>query len=204
MNPNYAAAHQWYGEYLQTVGRTDEALAVMRRALDLDPLSLVINKEMGEALYNARRYDQALFQLNETLEIDRSFAPAHAQRGLTLLHERRYQDALAAFQQARNSGGETSGLALVAYTHAISGRAREARALLGQLDALSSTKYVPRFVLGVVHLGLGDRDRAFTLLREACEARDNQPALLRWLAGLDDVRSDPRYGDLFRCMKLTP
>jgi Tfp pilus assembly protein PilF len=82
LNPNYATAHQWYGEYLMVTGRFDESLAEMRRAQELDPLSPIINTAVGYAFWHARRYDQAIEQLRKTLEMEPNFLPALSYLGM--------------------------------------------------------------------------------------------------------------------------
>ena len=74
LNPSYAVAHQWYGEYLAAVGRHEEAITAFQRAIDLDPLSLIIQATLGRhGYYFARRYDQAIAQLQKTLDMDDDF-----------------------------------------------------------------------------------------------------------------------------------
>ena len=74
LNPNYATAHQWYGiDLLVALGRFDEAISEVKRALELDPLSLIINSDLGRTYYFARRYDEAIEQLRKTLEMDPNF-----------------------------------------------------------------------------------------------------------------------------------
>jgi tetratricopeptide (TPR) repeat protein len=203
LSPNYATAHQWYGEYLQFIGRMDEAVAALRRAIELDPLSLIINKEMGEALFNARRYDEALDQFRETLEIDPNFFPVHAYIGMIHLQKKMHEEAMASFQKLRSiSGGKPSGLALIGYTYAITGKSNEARAALEELKELSKHEYVPPFALAVIHMGLQDTDQVFSLLQRACEERDNSPWSVKVLPIFDSLRADPRYVELFRCLRL--
>jgi eukaryotic-like serine/threonine-protein kinase len=78
LNPNYASAHQWYGEYLINMGRFDEGIAETRRAQELDPLSLIINSIVGFAYYAVGRHDEAIAQYRKTLEIDPNFPSTHA------------------------------------------------------------------------------------------------------------------------------
>ncbi len=82
LNPNYATAHHWHAHCLVTVGRLEEAFAEMRRALELDPLSLIINAEMGWMFYVAHQYDRAIEQYRKSLELDRNFVLAHLYLGL--------------------------------------------------------------------------------------------------------------------------
>ena len=71
LKPNYATAHQWFGnDSLVSLGRFDEAIAEGKRAVELDPLSPIINADLGITLYLARRYDDAIEQLRKTLVID--------------------------------------------------------------------------------------------------------------------------------------
>jgi TolB-like protein/DNA-binding winged helix-turn-helix (wHTH) protein len=78
LNPNYAPAHHWYGNILLgPLGRHDEAIAELKRARELDPLSLIINADLGYAYYLARQYDSALVQYQKVLAMDHSFVPVH-------------------------------------------------------------------------------------------------------------------------------
>jgi tetratricopeptide (TPR) repeat protein len=77
LNPNYATAHQWYGELLTCAGRFDEAGTEFRRALELEPLSLPINWDYGRFFYHSRRFDEAITQHKKTIELDPGFARAH-------------------------------------------------------------------------------------------------------------------------------
>src|SRR6516225_6668144 len=74
LNPNYATAHHWYGsDPLRALGRFDEAIGEAKRAIELDPLSPVINSDLGQTFANARRYDEAIAQFRKTLAIDPTF-----------------------------------------------------------------------------------------------------------------------------------
>src|SRR5262249_41391373 len=77
LNPNYATAHQWYGEMLLNSGRFDEASVQYQRALEIEPLSLPMNWDLGRFLYMSRRYDASLAQHKKTIELDPGFARAH-------------------------------------------------------------------------------------------------------------------------------
>jgi serine/threonine-protein kinase len=59
LNPGYATAHQWSAELLSEEGRSDEAIAEIKRALDLDPLSLIVNAMYGRVLEFGGSTDQA-------------------------------------------------------------------------------------------------------------------------------------------------
>jgi tetratricopeptide (TPR) repeat protein len=95
LNPNYATAHQWHGYALWRVGQFEESIAEHRRALELDPLSLPVNRNLGLAYYLARQYDLAIEQLRRTLEMDPGFALTREYIGLAYLEKGMYKEALA-------------------------------------------------------------------------------------------------------------
>ena len=83
LKPDYATAHQWYAiHYLTATGRLEEAVQEMKKALELEPASLVMNTFMGATLYYAGRYDEAIDQCRRTIEMDPNFAVAHWHLGL--------------------------------------------------------------------------------------------------------------------------
>jgi tetratricopeptide (TPR) repeat protein len=85
LSPNYATAHQWYGQCgLLVLGRSDDAVAEAKRALELDPLSIIINADLGNTLFSAHRYDEAIEQLRKTVEMEPDFYYAHWNLGQAL------------------------------------------------------------------------------------------------------------------------
>ena len=102
LNPNYATAHQWYGEYLLAQGRADEALAELKRAHDLDPLSLIINSVLGSALGIAGQPEEAIAQLQRTLEMDPTFGPAQFMLGQLFEDRGDLKRATVAYEKARD------------------------------------------------------------------------------------------------------
>lgn len=99
IKPNYALAHQWYGEYLRWVNRPDEAFAEVRRAQELDPLDLAINAELGWHYMLARQFDQAIDQFQKTLDINPNYFLAHQGLGQSLLKTRKYVEAADEFKR---------------------------------------------------------------------------------------------------------
>jgi tetratricopeptide (TPR) repeat protein len=124
LNPNYASAHAWYAIYLGELGRYDEALAEIKRAQALDPISLIINTQFGSLLYVSRRYDEAVEQFRKTLDIDPDFAVAHFVLGYVLEALGKYDDALREYQHSQRVGlGNLAEFtASIGRIHAFSGR----------------------------------------------------------------------------------
>ena len=205
LNPNYASAHQWYGELLFALGRNQEGLEQLNRAQQLDPLSPVINGEKGVTLLRAAgRADLALQQMQKTIEIDPNFARVHWQLGQVYLLQGNVPAAIPEIQKAATLSPSTltfkGGLG---HVYARAGRTSEARNLLIELNELSKRRYVSGLDLASIHAGLGEKELAFASLEKAYQERE--PRLILWLNShpeFDSLRSDPRMKDLLRRMKL--
>src|SRR5713101_8016621 len=122
LNPNYATAHHWYGNGpLLALGRFEEAIAEGKRAIELDPLSPIINADLGQNLYIARRYDEAIAQLRKTLEIDPTFYYAHYNLGIALQLKGDMPAAIAEYTQAQQLSDDQFVPVLLASAKAQSG-----------------------------------------------------------------------------------
>jgi serine/threonine protein kinase/TolB-like protein len=201
LNPSYADAHRAYALHLTRTGRTEEGLAEMKRAQQVDPLSLWISMHLGWAYYVDRRYDEALGQLQRTLEMGRNYAPAHWGLGLCYLQKGRYREAIVAFQKAVEQGGlGVASVASLGYAYAVSGNRTGAVKILEQLQEESKRRYVPAAWIAAVYAGLGKKDQAFSWLEKAYE--DRSLLYLKVDPMFDSLRSDPRLQDLLRRMNF--
>jgi eukaryotic-like serine/threonine-protein kinase len=203
LNPNYATAHHWYSDGpLLTAGRFDQALAEMKRAQELDPLSLIINAEVGVTYLNARQYDKAIEQLRKTIEMEQGFYFAHWMLGVAYEMKGDIQDALAEYQTARRLGDDPSMLGLIGHAYAMSGKRDEALKTLDQLNEIAKQRFVPTYSFVLIYAGLGDKDEAFRWLEKGYQARDTEMTQLKIDPLLDGLRSDPRFTDLERRVGL--
>jgi len=202
LNPKYATAHQWYGQYLYSMRRDEEAFAEMRRAQDLDPLSLIISTILGDLLLERHRYDEALEEYRRAFAMDPNFAWARYGLGKVYVSKLMYSEAIAEFQAAlKLQEKDARILASLGNAYAVSGDQGEARRILAELMARSKLGYVSPEAFAVVYAGLGDKDRAFEWLRKAV---DERAATLFLYVGpvFDRLQSDPRYAELLRRMNL--
>jgi serine/threonine-protein kinase len=205
LNPNYATAHQWYAGTLSRMGQRERGLAEVRRAQELDPLSLIINDNVGWYLYLARQYDQAIEQLRKTLELDASFSPAHDELGLCYVRKGMYQQGFAELRKAISlAGGNPNIKAELGNAYAAAGRRKEALEILDQLTALSKRSYFSPYSIASIYAGLGDKEQAFAWLNKAYEEHDIWLTLLKIEPAFDPLHSDPRFAELERRIGLPP
>jgi TolB-like protein/Flp pilus assembly protein TadD len=201
LNPGYATAHHWYAWHLSLLGRYDEAIAEMRKAENLDPLSLIINADLAELLVLAHSYDESIRQSRKTIEMDPNFALAHNQLAQAYLQKQMYHEAVAELQKAvQLSGGSPTCIANLARAYVVSGNRSEAIKLLSDLKNSSTPSYSHASELAVIYVSLGDTDQAMQWLEKGYAERFNPGVLLR--PGLDPLRSDARFQDLLHRIGL--
>jgi TolB-like protein/DNA-binding winged helix-turn-helix (wHTH) protein/Flp pilus assembly protein TadD len=201
LNPNYATAHHWYAWHLIVVGRNDEGIAELKKAENLDPLSLIISADLADALCIAHRYDESMQQSRKTIEMDPHFAVAHYQLGQALEQKRRHDEAIAEFRRAIElSGGNTTFESNLANAYAVSGRKEEATKIVEQLESRQSQGSSTHASIALIYVGLGDNDHAIVWLTKAYQARFNPSILVRPV--FDPLRSDPRFRDLLQRIGL--
>lgn len=203
LNSSYATAHHWYAYYLMAMGRQEESLAEIRRAQELDPLSLIIQRDVADMLYYARRYDEAIAQCRKTLERDPRFVLANFSLYLIYAQKKMIPEMDEALREIRGSGQEGLPLAGPAVGDAMAGRSALARKELQELRQLQTQGRDLAYVLAVVYATLGDRDQAFHWLEVAYKSRNGSLILLKTDPAMDPLRNDPRFAELLRKMKLS-
>jgi TolB-like protein/DNA-binding winged helix-turn-helix (wHTH) protein/Flp pilus assembly protein TadD len=201
LNPGYATAHHWYAWHLSLLGRYDEAIAEMRRAENLDPLSLIINSDLAELLVLAHSYDESIRQSRKTIEMDPNFALAHNQLAQAYLQKHMYDEAVAEMQKAvQLSGSSPTCVSNLARAYVASGKRTEAVQLLSDLKRRSTPGYSNASEIAMIYVSLGETDEAMNWLERGYEERFNPGVLLR--PGFDPLRSDTRFQTLARRIGL--
>jgi serine/threonine protein kinase/Tfp pilus assembly protein PilF len=203
LNPSYATAHQWYGEYLATIGRFDEGLEQLKQAEQLDPLSLIINSDLGLPYFFARQYDRAVEQWQKTVELDPDFWLAHYALALVYEQQGRYDEAIAESRKALNLFGDSPWvLAGLGHIYAVSGRRDEAHQVLNELKARGEGRYISPFDMALIYAGLGEKEEALRWLEKAFDERNQWLTWLKVEPRLDVLRPDTRFQDLLRRVGL--
>ena len=199
--PGYATAHRWYAWHLIVTGRSSEAIAQLKTAESLDPLSLIISADLADALCIAHLYDESVQQSRKTLEMDPNFAIAHYELGQAYQQKQKYREAIEEFKRAIELVGDNEIFnANLAYAYAASGRREEALKMVKDLEDRQSRHSSTDANIGLIYVGLGDRDQAMIWLDKAYQARFNPSILLR--PAFDPLRSDARFQDLLRRIGL--
>lgn len=186
-------------------GRPQEALEEIRRAVEVEPLSLLTNTDAGNVAYYARRFDGARRQLEHTLELDPWFA--HARMGLGRVHLQtgRGEEGVAEIEAAlEHSGRERDSSADLGYALAVAGDRGGAEGILDALIECSGSEFVDPYSPALVCVGLGERDRAFEWLDRAFETRSRELIYLRADPVFDPLHGDPRFEELARRIGLPP
>jgi TolB-like protein/Tfp pilus assembly protein PilF len=203
LNPNSARARRLYATFLSAMERPQEAGEQVRLALELDPMSLVINMEAAWQLYMARDFQGALEQSWRALAMEHKFAPAQQTLGLAYEQMGMFEEAIVELRNARTcSGDHPVALAALAHAHAVRGERQQARELLAELQRVARARYVSWYWVAVVQTGLGEHDLALDSLEKALEERD---AWLIWLKvepRFDPLRECPRFAALLQSCQL--
>jgi TolB-like protein/Tfp pilus assembly protein PilF len=192
LKPNYATAHQWYGnDALVSYGRFDEAIAEGKRAVELDPLSPVINSDLGITLYLARRYDASIEQLKKTLAIDPTFFYAYYNLGIALQLKGDLPGAIATYEKAVQLSNDSFTRALLGAAKSLAGDKDAAQQALSYLDGIHESDDYSRALL---FLSLNKKEEALRCIEHAVAIRDGSS--VTWIKVdplLDPLRGDPRF-----------
>ena len=203
LNPAYDNAHHWYSHELMALGRTDEALAEARRALELSPSDTVMNEHMGWTYLMARDYDRAIQSAHKAIEMDPDFLLAHRVLGLSYEYQGRHDEAIAEFRHGVElSHGDPVAKAFLARSYAAAGQKEQATQILNELLQLATRQYMPPAEIAATYTALGRNDEAFTWLNKAYDERAAALVYLKINRDYDPIRGDARFQDLLQRMHL--
>jgi TolB-like protein/DNA-binding winged helix-turn-helix (wHTH) protein/Tfp pilus assembly protein PilF len=201
LNPSYAEARASYAEFLSCMGRHNQALAEVKQAHELDPLSLYTNTQVGYTFYWARRPDEAMEQFKKTLDLDPSHGRAHIGLGRAYVYKGMVDEGIAEMEKGHASWGLQGG-SLWGYALGAGGRREEAMKMLPRY--LEVRKPLNPFGVATVYAGLGDKDKALVWLERTFDEHGWSLVRLKVDPFFDSLRSDPRFQDLLRRMNFPP
>jgi Tfp pilus assembly protein PilF len=197
LNPNYPTAHHWYSRFLRATGRPDEAWREIKKAEELDSLSLIIINNIAELEVDRHELDAAARDCQRTIDLDPNFWAAHQTLGIVRLKQGRYDEALSEAQKSMQlSNRWNASLALLGHVYGKMGRRNEAEAVIKELEARYANQSADGRDLAVVYAGLDDKDKAFSWLDQAVADRSVILGFMKLEPSLENLRSDPRWNAL--------
>ena len=202
INPNYATAHNWYAFHLTMEGRFEEGIEQMLRTRELDPLSPAVLQALGWCYYQSRRFDEAVATFRAMLDAMPDFPYGLITYSWILRHIGNMDEAVKVGEKALNlSGGGQLYIAALGASYAAAGKQQEARAVLERLTQMMVHGYVSPYQRALIHLHLGERERALELLHQAHTIKD---AWVVWLGvepQWDSLRGEPAFEAILRDLR---
>ncbi len=203
LSPSYPTARHWFALHLSRLNRHKEAEFQIERALQLDPLSLIINTDAAEVFYCARNPEKALFYLGRALELDPNFAEAHLVLGKVYEEQNDFARAVSEFELSNRLFGDAPNLwALEGNALARDGKRSQALAIAHKLERASRERYVSGVDIAMVYCALGDKDRAIGWLDKAHRNGGKGLNIIGSDPLFDGCRSDPRFAALLAQLGL--
>jgi DNA-binding winged helix-turn-helix (wHTH) protein/TolB-like protein/Flp pilus assembly protein TadD len=204
LKPGSALSHQRYGLYLDNMRRFEEAKREFRLALELDPLSPQIATSLAGSSYFARKFEEAIEEAHKALVLDARFFPARLILGMAYEQLGKFPEAIAEFEAARALAKVPPVLGYLGHAYAMSGKQKEARKVLAELDAHKEADYLSPYLIALVMIELGETDKVFELLEKAYQEKNEWLGWLNTDPRLDSLRSDPRFQSLLQRVGHTP
>jgi tetratricopeptide (TPR) repeat protein len=205
MNPGNPVAHGWYARFLASQGRHEESVAEARRAVDVDPLSLPVRRDLLDILFMARRYEETIAGAHQLFDIAPHSADVHL--GMVWIYHLMKKDR-EAFESF------TAGLKCTGVAQPLIDQGRDAferggmpeifKLWLGVLEHEAGLGQKNQCDMIFLNALLGRNDRCFELMERAIEEQHPYSLWLAVYPTLDRVRSDPRYASLISRLGLVP
>jgi TolB-like protein/Flp pilus assembly protein TadD len=195
LNPNDATTRQWFAnDALANIGQTEREIAELKRAVELDPLSLVINSNLGVAYIHAGHLDEAIAQLRKTVELDGTFYYARYNLAQALELKGLIPEATAEYQKTMGMTEDPVPLGMLGRLYASHGQKDEALKILQKLREKREQRYTAAYSLALIYVGLDDRNEALNWLEQGYREHDGfNIGPIRVDPLLNPLHGDPRF-----------
>lgn len=202
LDPANARFHNWYGWYLGLMGRFEEGLKEMKRALELDPLSELINFGVGAIYHWARQPEHAIESFQRILASNSSFLLAFWFLIDAYIAKGEVDSAIVTIENSTLKITDPVTLSTIGYAYAKAGNPEKAYEILGDLERQLDEDNEASFYIAQIYLGLGDKEQTLTWLERAVDERSVWLIPLGRDPKFDPLRSEPRFKRLLRRMNL--
>ncbi len=204
LNPGYATTHHWFAvDYLAMLGRMREAFGEIEVAAQLDPLSPIIREGKGYLMMLSGRHDEAIEEYRQILDLDRFFYKAYTAMGRAYTQKGQYEKAIAMLHEGRSLSGDVPFiLGVLGQAYALGNRTAEARRVIEELSELATRRHVSSTCFAIVHLGLGETERALEWLEAGAARREPALIALKVHPVYDSLRGEARFQALLRRIGL--
>jgi TolB-like protein/Flp pilus assembly protein TadD len=205
LNPGYATAHHWLAvDWMALTGRFAEAAAQVEIALQLDPLSSIIREGKMYIKFLQGRYDDAVQGYCGIIADDPTFYKAYTSLGRVYAHQGKLLDAIRMLEKGRSLAGDVPNiLGAMGQVYALGGEPERAREILGQLEQRRQHSWVPATVFAIVHIGLGECDKALDWLERGCRLHEVPITALKVHPVYDPLRATPRFQTLLHHLRMS-
>ena len=202
LDPRTAHIQMWYGWFLGLTRRFDEALAQVKKAREMDPLSPLISFGIGAISLWSGRTERAIEHLSRLIELDPYFPLGYQYLAEAYLANGDVSSAVSTIENALISSNDPFTLTAAAHVYAVSGERSRAIELLGQIEQMRADGFELAVQIAQVHIGLGDRERAFEWLEKACDEHSVWPIWMGVDPTFDPLRGEARFKNLLKRMGL--
>ena len=197
LNPNYEIGYDWYGYYLTAMKRYEEAGTILKKAAELDPLSVPINTDIGFSLFYSGDNDAAIEKLNVSLAMNPNFGLAHLWLGRVYQEKKMFKESIAEYKRGLQITMQWPvAFAALGNVYGLSGDKKEAKNILDTLNLLSAKRFVTSYGVALVYAALNEKDQAFQWLNKAYDERSHWLVWLRSDPRWNNIRSDKRFAAL--------
>jgi tetratricopeptide (TPR) repeat protein len=185
------------------MGRSDEAIAEMNEALELEPLNLLTGALLAQTYMYAGKNEQALEQARKTYDLDKTFVLGRYALGRAYNANGMYREAITISQETLQADPKSQfALLVLGNAYARSDQRSAAENVIQKFKELSKTEYVAPYYVATVYAVLGDKEQAFAEFKKAYYEHDWLLPRLKVDPLMDSLREDPRYKDLVRRINL--
>jgi tetratricopeptide (TPR) repeat protein len=201
LEPNNATSHQWYAEFLWTLGRFDEAIEQIELAEELDPLALIIRSVKAWAYYFAGNMDRAIVESERAIELDPTFNGSYLILGNAKRYTGLYDEATEAYAHFYDTYMPGAGEGL-RNAFARGGMEAVVRAVIDGLRQAGQADYVSPASIALQFASIGEADSAMVWLEKAYDARAYPVEFVAVAPAFEPIHDDPRFIDLLGRMNL--